>query len=306
MSPRSIVVLCGPTASGKSAAAIDLAERIGGEIVSCDSLAVYRGLDIGTAKPSRWERATVPHHLIDLVDPQEPFTAARYVEEADRAIAAIGARGRTPVVVGGTGLYLRALVEGLFPSLPPNPEVRARLQAEAAAHGWPALHERLVRVDPTAADRIAPSDPIRIERALEVYEQTGRTISQQQAESAPQVPRYRTMTLVLEPSRAELEQRIMVRTEAMLAAGLIEETRAALAAFGRGIKPLGAVGYKQVVAFLDGARVDRAALAQAITTATRQFAKRQCTWFTKTQGQRFAAPAEILGAIGTVEQFLHG
>jgi tRNA dimethylallyltransferase len=291
-----LIAIAGPTASGKSAAAVALAEEVEGEIVSCDSLAVYRTLDVGTAKPSDEDRARIAHHLIDVVDPDQEFTAARYVELADRAIAEIVARGKVPVVAGGTGLYLRALTEGLFPSPPPDETIRARLKAEAARDGWPALHARLATIDPEAAARIAPTDPIRIERALEVFEQTGRTISSLHKETPP-APRYRTLTFLVDPPSEILEPRIAERTRAMLAAGLVDETRAALARYGRNIKPLGAVGYKEALAFLDGDLPERD-LENAIRVATRRFAKRQRTWFAKVEGTRIpdagALPVDII------------
>ncbi len=269
---KRIVVLAGPTASGKSAAAVALAEAVGGEVVSCDSLAVYRELDVGTAKPTREERARVPHHLIDIVDPDEPFNAARFVEYADRAIAHI----ERPIVVGGTGLYLRALTDGIFDSPAPDPAIRARIQAEASAHGWPSLHDRLKDIDSASAQRIQPNDPVRIGRALEVYEQTGRPISELQRQAGG--PRYHALTFVVDPPRAELEARIAARVQYMLQHGIVDEARAVAAKWGRGVKPLAAVGYKEVMAFLDGTLAEPA-LAEAIRVATRKLARRQRTWF---------------------------
>lgn len=282
---KRILVLAGPTASGKSAAAVALAERLGGEIVSCDSLAVYRELDVGTAKPTREERARVPHHLVDVVNPDEPFTAARYVELADKAIADMD----LPIVVGGTGLYLRALTDGLFASPPPDPEIRARIKREAGEHGWPHLHERLKAIDPTSARRIQPNDPIRIERALEVFEQTGRPISALQAQTG--APRYHAVTFIVDPPREELERRIAERVKSMLQHGIVDEARAVAAKWGRDVKPLGAVGYKEALAFVDGKLTD---LEDAIRVATRRFAKRQRTWFAKVPGRRLARADEIL------------
>lgn len=278
--PPAMLVVAGPTASGKSALALALAERSGGEIVSCDSVAVYRGFDIGTAKPSPAERARVPHHLLDVVDAGEPFSAARFVELADVAIADCHRR-RVPVIVsGGTALYLKALLEGLFSAPPPDPALRARLKREAAELGWPALHARLAAVDPAAAARIAPRDPVRIERALEVYQQTGVPLSVHHAAQARSAPRHQALVVVLDPPPAALAAAIVARAERMLAAGLVDETRRLLAEHGRACKPLGSLGYAQAVAHLDG-RLEVAALAPAIAAATRQFARRQRTFFRK-------------------------
>jgi tRNA dimethylallyltransferase len=281
-----LVVIAGPTAGGKTGLALDLAERWGAEIVSCDSVAVYRGCDIGAAKPSPAERARVPHHLLDVAEPDQRFSAADYVEQAERVIDEIAGRGRVVFVVGGTGLYLRALIDGLFPSPPPDPAFRAALREEAGHLGWPALHARLREVDPTAASRIAPTDPVRIERALEVHAQTGEPISALQARHRAEArPRYPTLTLLVDPGQEELDRRIGVRIERMLAEGLVEETRRLVARYGRAAKPLAAVGYKEVLAFLEG-HLGEAHLGPAIQRATRHFARRQRTWFAKYEAQR--------------------
>lgn len=283
--PR-LVVIAGPTAGGKTGLALDLAERLGAEIVSCDSVAVYRGCDVGAAKPGAAERARVPHHLLDVAEPDERFSAADYVERADSVIAEIVGRGRAVFVVGGTGLYLRALVDGLFPSPPPDPGFRAALREEAGRLGWPALHARLQALDPTAAARIGPTDPVRIERALEVYAQTGEPISAlQERHRAEARPRYPTLTLLVDPGMEELDRRIGLRIERMLADGLVEETRGLVARYGRDAKPLAAVGYKEVLAFLDG-HLGEAELGSAMQRATRHFARRQRTWFAKYEARR--------------------
>ena len=278
-----LVAIVGPTASGKTAAALTLAERVGAEIVSCDSMAVYRTLDVGPAKPTLDERARVPHHLVDVAEPHEPLTAARFAALADAAISDIAARGKPVIVVGGSGLYLRALLHGLFASPPPDPALRARLKAEAAERGWPALHERLRAVDPAAADRIHPTDPVRIERALEIFEQTGVPLSAHHAGQS-RAPRYQARVFIVDPSGPVLDERIAARTDLLLRAGLVEETRRVIARYGaevaRTLKPLHAVGYKEAMAFLDGA-LDEPAMREAIRVATRRFARRQRTWFKK-------------------------
>ncbi|HEX2572957.1 MAG TPA: tRNA (adenosine(37)-N6)-dimethylallyltransferase MiaA [Polyangia bacterium] len=296
--PSRPIVIAGPTAVGKTGLALEVAERWNAEIVSCDSVAVYRGCDVGAAKPSAAERARVPHHLLDVAAPDERFSAADYVEHADRAIAEISARGRPVIVVGGTGLYLRALVDGLFPSPPPDPVFRAALREEAERLGWPALHARLQALDPAAAARIAPTDPVRIERALEVHAQTGEPISALQARYRAEArPRYRTLTLLVDPGQEELDRRIALRIERMLAQGLVEETRRLVARHGRDAKPLAAVGYKEVLAFIDG-HLGEAELGPAIQRATRHFARRQRTWFAKYEAHRehvhpVAAPGDV-------------
>lgn len=274
------VLLLGPTACGKSALAMRLAARPGTpiEIVSIDSAQVYRGLDIGTAKPSVAERATVPHHLIDLRDPREPYSAAEFVRDAAAAVAAIRGRGRLPLLVGGTMLYARALREGLSRLPSADARIHAGLDARARAQGWPALHAELARVDPVTAARLPPTDRQRIQRALEVHALTGVPLSQLQAN--PQGPALNLRTVALVPSdRAELHRRIAARFDAMIAAGFLDEVRALMA---RGdldpdLPSLRAVGYRQAWRHLSqGSRFE--AFRAATVAATRQLAKRQLTW----------------------------
>jgi tRNA dimethylallyltransferase len=271
------LLLLGPTACGKSALALALAETVPLEIVSIDSAQVYRGMDIGTAKPSAAERARVPHHLLDLRLPEQPYSAAEFVRDATQAIGAIRRRGRLPLVVGGTMLYARALRSGLSQLPPADAAVRARLEAQARESGWPALHARLAQVDPPTAARLPPNDSQRIQRALEVYELTGLPLSQLQG--APQAPRLSLATVALLPAdRAELHRRIERRFDAMLAAGFLDEVRALMA---RGLDPdlpaLRSVGYRQAWRHLRGETGFAQFRAEAIA-ATRQLAKRQITW----------------------------
>lgn len=275
------VMLLGPTASGKSAVAMALAERFPVEIVSVDSAQVYRLLDIGTAKPSKAERARVPHHLIDIVEPEESYSAARFAADARQLISEISARGRLPLLVGGTMLYAKALREGLHELPPASPELRAELDREAEQTGWPALHTRLAGVDPITAARLAPGDSQRIQRALEVYLLTGRPLShwiaQQRSQAAPPLE---TLCIALEPSdRSVLHARIEARFRAMLAAGLIDEVRQLRErpALHPELPALRSVGYRQVWSWLDQPG-PLAALADAGIAATRQLAKRQLTW----------------------------
>lgn len=282
--PRAIALM-GPTASGKTAAAIALAERYGGEIVSVDSALVYRGLNIGAAKPDAVQLARVPHHLLDLRDPWQPYSAAEFAVDARAALDAIVARGRLPILAGGTGLYFQALLEGLAPMPPADPQLRAALGARAQAEGWAALHAQLQRVDPLAARRIRPGDAQRIQRALEVFQLSGRPISAWQAQPGPPRLPLRVLKLVLAPAeRALLHRRIELRFDAMLAQGFLDEVRAlrALPALQQVAQPLElpalrAVGYRQAWEHLDGAS-DAATFRERAIAATRQLAKRQLTW----------------------------
>ncbi|HEY6476419.1 MAG TPA: tRNA (adenosine(37)-N6)-dimethylallyltransferase MiaA [Polyangia bacterium] len=250
--PISIISILGPTASGKSTLALALAERLGGEIVACDSQQVYIGMDIGTAKPTREERRRVPHHGLDLCHPDEPFHAARWAALARAAIKSIAARGRVPVVVGGTGLYYRALTAGLFEAPPPDPVVRARHRELYEREGNDPLRARLLAVDPEAAAGIGQRDFVRTSRALEVYEQTGIAITTLRRQAAR--PRdLAPTTLVLDPPVAALRARIEARVEEMLAAGFLDEVRALrVAGYGTELKAMQALGYRQLGAVLDG------------------------------------------------------
>jgi tRNA dimethylallyltransferase len=282
--PPAIAVM-GPTASGKTTFAIELARRHGGEIVSVDSALVYRGLDIGAAKPDLAERAGIPHHLIDVREPWQPYSAAEFAVDARAAIDGILARGGLPVLAGGTGLYFRALLRGLAPMPEADPAMRDSIAAEAAERGWLALHADLARVDPAAAARIRPGDAQRIQRALEVFRLSGRPISEWQRDPPPPRLPLRVLKLVLAPAgRATLHARIARRFEAMLAAGFLDEVRdlRALPALRDHPAPLDlpavrAVGYRQAWEHLDGA-FGFDGLRDRGVFATRQLAKRQLTW----------------------------
>jgi tRNA dimethylallyltransferase len=274
-----ILAIVGPTASGKSARALQLAEESGAEIVSCDSMQVYRGADIGTAKPSADERARVPHHLLDVTDADDSaFSAARYVELADRAIDDIQARGRRVIVVGGTGLYLRALRWGLFDAPPRDCALRERLQDEERASPG-ALHAKLTAIDPATAARVGERDLVRIVRALEVHSLTGAPISQHHAAHDPS-ERHAMRVMVLDPGKDLLDARIAARAQAMLDAGLVEEARRLRDRFGPRAAPLASVGYKEALQFLDGTLAEDK-LLPAIISSNRRYARRQRTWFRK-------------------------
>jgi tRNA dimethylallyltransferase len=276
--PPDAILLLGPTASGKSALAMALARQLPLEIVSVDSAQVYRGMDIGTAKPTREERAEVPHHLIDLRDPAQPYSAADFLRDATDAIAAIRARGRLALVVGGTMLYARALRSGLSDLPPADAGLRARLSAQAQRDGWPAMHAALARVDAATAARLPPNDSQRIQRALEVFELTGVPLSQLQRGPRPSALALRTIAL-LPADRSAMHARIAQRFDAMLAAGLLDEVRALMRRgdLSADLPSQRSVGYRQAWEHLQG-RTDAPMFRATALQATRQLAKRQMTW----------------------------
>lgn len=274
-----LIAVVGPTASGKSAVALRLARELAGEIVSCDSLQVYRGLDIGSAKATPDERASVPHHLLDVVDPDALFSAAEYARLARAAAAEIHGRGRVPIVAGGTGLYLRALLFGLFEGPARDEAFRARLAAFAARRGGGRMHRLLARVDPESAARIPPADEVRVVRALEVFRATGRPLTAHHRGGAPALAGFRVHVVGIAPPREVLRAAVTRRTDEMFARGLVAEVRGLL---GRGyapdLRPLQAIGYRQAVDVVLG-RSDEAAARRDIVAATMRYAKRQLTWF---------------------------
>jgi tRNA dimethylallyltransferase len=275
-----LIVITGPTGGGKSAAGLELAQRVGGEIVSCDSLQVFKGFDIGSAKPTTSEQARVRHHLIDIVEPDQEFSAASWARLAREAIELSSSRGRHPIVVGGTGLYLKALLHGLFDGPSRDEGLRARLADLAERRGDAHLHAMLSRLDPAAARRIGACDRVRMVRALEVRLLTGRRISERQTqwgEARSPIAR-RTVLLGLDPGREALRRAIERRVDIMLSAGLVEEVRGLVARWGGGVRPLQSIGYRQVVAFLAGVLTHECARSETVSRTT-QFAKRQRTWF---------------------------
>jgi tRNA dimethylallyltransferase len=301
------IALMGPTASGKTALALEWAQRLDGEIVSVDSALVYRGLDIGAAKPTIAEQALVPHHMIDLREPWQPYSAAEFATDARAALDDIAARGKLPVLAGGTGLYFHALLHGLSDMPEADAATRAKLEAEATERGWAQLHTELARVDPEAAARIHATDAQRIQRALEVFRLSGRTISgwRRAAANAPRLP-YRVLKLVLAPQdRAVLHQRIEQRFDAMLAAGFLDEVRRlrALPELQAHPRPLDlpalrAVGYRQAWEHLDGT-FDAVEFRDRGIFATRQLAKRQLTWLRGELDARWFDPQQQRAALET-------
>lgn len=281
MSPVPLIVLVGPTGVGKSSMALAMAERVGGEIIAADSMQVYRGLDIGTAKSSSDERRRVPHHLLDLVEPDQSFTAADYVRLATAAIADIRTRGRLPIMVGGTGLYVRLLFRGLFDGPGETTPFREALYQEAARTGAATLHRRLATIDPEVASTIHSNDLFRIVRALEVETVSGRPISILRAEACRNhipIPGP-VMKFGLERNRQELYQRIEVRVEAMLDQGLLREVQDLLdRGYCETLRPLRAIGYRHMIKHLKG-QISLDEAAASLKRDTRRYAKRQLTWF---------------------------
>jgi tRNA dimethylallyltransferase len=292
------ILLMGPTASGKSALAAALAQRFKVEIVSVDSAQIYRGMDIGTAKPSVAERRAVPHHLIDILDPTESYSAAQFRSDAVRLIREIASRGRTPLLAGGTMLYFKALREGLSDLPESDATVRAHIDAEAAGRGWPALHAELTKVDAPTAARLKPNDAQRIQRALEIHRVTGKPMSQLLGRKKSALP-FRLIELAIVPSdRGELHRRIESRFDSMLERGLVEELRGLRGRYA--LRPelpsMRCVGYRQAWQFLEG-EIDRDELRNRGIYSTRQLAKRQLTWLRGMKGARtFDCLAEDLDA----------
>lgn len=276
---RPLIVVVGPTASGKTELAVALGERLGGEIVSADSVQIYRHFDVGTGKPTPEERARVPHHLIDVLEPLEAMDAGRWAERAELTLADIRARGCVPIVCGGTFLWVRALIYGLVEAPPADPAVRERHRALAEREGRPALHARLAEVDPESARRLAPNDFVRVSRALEVHELTGTPLSVVQQRHGFKQARHRARLVGLRRAPTELDERIARRVRAMLDQGFVEEVERLVEQGYGDARAMGSVGYRQVrEALAAGTASDREALADAIRRATRVFARRQRTW----------------------------
>ncbi len=282
--PGPIWVLTGPTAVGKTAVGIAVARHLGGEIISADSRQVYRGMTIGTSKPSAAEQALVPHHLLDIADPLIHYTAADFARDARQALAGLDRQHVPAVVVGGSGLYLRAFIDGLFTGPARDPELRATLEARADRDGTPALHAELERIDPETAGRLHPNDRVRLIRALEVHALSGRPLSALRREAAWPSLRPRTRYIVLDRADPDLDRRIAERTLLMFRTGILAEARDLLA---RGLGPEHAshrtIGYREAFAHLRG-EADLPVAVAAATQATRQFARRQRTWFRGVQG----------------------
>jgi len=288
-----VVAVLGPTATGKSALALAIAERSDGEIVNCDSTAVFRGFDIGTDKLMPAERRNIPHHLIDVADPTDEYTAAQYARDAARTIRDIAARGRLPILAGGTGFYYRALTKGLFPGPGRNAELRGRLDAIAERRGVAFLHRMLKRVDPPSALRIQPRDQKRMVRALEVFFVTGRPLTEHFADTASAIPEFDVLPIALKLPAALTSERVTRRVDQQFARGLLDEIRGLLA---RGVppdaRPFGGLVYRQALEHLRGVRDERAT-RELICQENRRYARRQLIWFRKEPDLRwFDGPGE--------------
>jgi tRNA dimethylallyltransferase len=284
MSAAPVILLVGPTASGKSALAMAIAERLPVEVVNVDAAQVYRGMDIGTAKAGAADRRSVPHHLLDIRSPHESYSAAEFCADARRCVAEIHARGHIPLLCGGTTFYFAAFEHGLSPLPAADPGLRARIAADAALKGWPAMHRQLAAVDPGLAARIEPNDGQRVQRALEIHALTGRPPSVLMAERGSRCRAPMIRLALADPCRARLHRRIEARFRDMLARGLVDETREL---FGTAVDPrlpaARVVGYRQVIEYLAG-RTDHAGMVERAVAATRQLAKRQLTWMRHQRG----------------------
>ena len=301
--PR-VIVICGPTGIGKTRAAINIARQFKGEIIGADSMQIYRRMDIGTAKPTSAEQACVRHHMVDIVAPDTPYDAARYAEEAGRAVQDIHRRGLVPVVAGGTGLYIKALIYGLFDSLPPDPQYRRQLEQTADARGTAYLHAQLAARDPAAAADIHVNDRFRIIRALETLHATGRPISELQQEHRFAQARFATFKIGLTMPREALYARIDQRVEQMVAQGLLEEVRGLLArGYHAGLKSMQSIGYRHMADHLQHGVAWEETL-RLMKRDTRRYAKRQFTWFRADPDLVWVAPGEVESLIPAIETFL--
>lgn len=301
---KRIIIICGPTGVGKTSFAIQVAQCFNGEIVGADSMQIYRHMNIGTAKPDAGEMNLVRHHLIDVIDPNEEFDAGRYVKLADEAIEDILSRGKVPIITGGTGLYIQALLNGLFRSESVCTKTLSRLAKELEEKGAHALHEKLAECDPKAADKIHPHDSFRVIRALEVFQTTGKKISDHQERHGFQSLRYAGLKIGLYMEREELYDRINQRVEAMLDKGLLNEVVSLVErGYSLDLKPMQSIGYKHMAMFIQ----KKANLAEAIRLLkrdTRRYAKRQFTWFRKDKDMIWLTPSEMEASKKLIKEFL--
>ena len=299
-----VIIICGPTGVGKTAVGIQLAEKLDGEIISADSMQIYRYMDIGTAKPTADEQSRIPHHMIDIVDPDENFDAVRFAEMARDKVMQLHQRGVMPLVVGGTGLYIKALLQGLFQSNPVDPKTRERLMKEAAENGSGILYDRLKRVDPDTADRLHPNDSYRIIRALETIESTGRSISEHQQEHGFSDEPFNALKIYLRIDRQKLYERIDKRVDMMIEEGLVDEVKKLLAmSYSADLKSMQSIGYRHMVEFL-AEQLPWDECVRTLKRDTRRFAKRQFTWFGADRQIQWYEPDQLNEIVRLVEGFL--
>jgi tRNA dimethylallyltransferase len=299
-----VIVICGPTALGKTSVGIELAAAFNGEIIGADSMQIYRYMDIGTAKPTPYEKSCAPHHFIDIVDPDEHFDAKKYSKMAHEKIMELHRQGITPFVVGGTGLYIKALVQGLFKARPADPEVRMRLKQEAEKHGADLLHKRLSNQDPYAAERIHPNDIYRLIRALEIYELTGKTISEYHREHKFKDEPFRVFKIGLQMDRELMYDRINHRVDAMIEAGFLDEVKMLLAGgYSADLKSMQSIGYRHMVDFIEGRTLWDETL-RTLKRDTRRYAKRQLTWFKADSEIVWTAPGQLNDIRRIIKKFI--
>jgi len=299
-----VIVICGPTGIGKTAVGIRLAEMLGGEIISADSMQIYRYMDIGSAKPTADEQARIVHYMIDIVDPDEDFDAVRFAKIARDTMSQLHHRGVMPLVVGGTGLYIKALLQGLFESNPVDPQIRERLMQAAAENGSAILYDRLKQVDPDTADRLHPNDSYRIVRALETIESTGRSISDHHQDHGFADEPFNALKIGLQIDRPKLYDRIDQRVDLMLAAGFVDEVKKLLdMGYSADLKSMQSIGYRHIAAFIEGS-LARDECVRTLKRDTRRFAKRQFTWFGADQQIQWYEPGQVNEIVRLVEGFL--
>ena len=302
---QKIIIICGPTGVGKTGFAIELARQLGGQIVGADSMQIYRFMDIGTAKPTDAERAAVAHHMVDIVDPDQHFDAAAFGTQAHQVVQSLIQHNIVPLVVGGTGLYIKALLYGLFKSRPVEKNVRRQLQQQIEQEGPAALHARLARHDPQTAARLHPNDTYRIIRALEVLLQTGEPISRHHHSHGFQQPRYLALKIGLNLPREQLYARIDARVEQMLAAGLEKEVRRLLQkGYGPDLKTMQSLGYRHMIDYLQG-RLSREEAVRTLKRDHRRYAKRQLTWFKADDSVQWLLPSQLSMATQLADAFLN-
>ncbi len=299
-----LIVSCGPTGIGKTAAAIEIAEAFNAEIIGADSMQIYRKMDIGTAKPTAEEQARIAHHMIDIVDPDAPFDAVNFAELARASAAQLHDRRIIPLVVGGTGLYIKAFLYGMFQSDPVEPKIRERLKREVDVHGTDILYQRLMRCDPVTGHKLHPNDTYRILRALETFEATGKSISEYQNTHAFAEPFYEALKIGLNMNRALLYERINERVDAMLAAGFVDEVQKLLdAGYAGDLKSMQSIGYRHIVGYLQG-RITLEECVRTLKRDHRRYAKRQLTWFGADDEIIWKEPGQIDGIKALVSEFL--